>query len=92
MSSIRVKPLGEGLSFGSRVEGVTLQTVQDEAVRRQLNDLFQDRGLIVFEGVETDRTSISWSSEQLRRCCMANRVVVIVIIILNGILGCCDFL
>ena len=52
MSSITVKPLGEGLSFGTRVAGVTPQSLQDEVVRRQLNDLFQDRGLIVFEDVE----------------------------------------
>jgi len=52
MSSITVKPLGEGLSFGTRVAGITRQTLQDQAVCRQLNDLFQDRGLIVFEDVE----------------------------------------
>ena len=52
MGSIRVKPLGEGVSFGARVAGITQQSLQDEAVRRQLNDLFQDRGLIVFEDVD----------------------------------------
>ena len=52
MSSITVKSLGEGLSFGTRVAGITRQTLQDQAVCRQLNDLFQDRGLIVFEDVE----------------------------------------
>jgi len=48
MSSITVKPLAEGLSFGTRVSGVTQQALPDEAVRKQLNELFQDRGLIVF--------------------------------------------
>src|SRR5580704_18641787 len=52
MSSITVKPLSEGLSLGVRVSGVTHETLQDEAVRKQLVDLFQDRGLIVFEEVE----------------------------------------
>ena len=52
MSSITVKPLAEGIAFGARVAGVTRQTLQDEAVRRQLNDVFQDRGLIVFENVD----------------------------------------
>lgn len=41
MGSITVKPLGEGLSFGTRVAGITQQTLQDEAVRKQLNDLFR---------------------------------------------------
>ena len=52
MTSIMVKPLSDGLSFGARVSGVTQESLQDEAVRKQLTDLFQDRGLIVFEDVE----------------------------------------
>jgi len=52
MSKITVSPLGDEVSFGSRVAGVTPELLRDEAVRIQLNDLFQQRGLIVFENVE----------------------------------------
>jgi taurine dioxygenase len=52
MASIDVKPLEEGLAWGVRVRGATFETLKDEAVRRRLNDLFEDRGLIVFEEVE----------------------------------------
>ena len=52
MSSIDVKPLQQDLGFGARISGVTWATLKDEAVRRQINDVFQDRGLIVFQDVE----------------------------------------
>jgi taurine dioxygenase len=52
MTSIDVKPLQQGLGFGARIRGVTFATLDDEAVRRQINEVFQDRGLIVFEDVE----------------------------------------
>jgi taurine dioxygenase len=63
MSSITVKPLGDGIGFGSRVSGVTQDALQDQAVRRQLTDLFWDRGLIVFEDVEpTSRMHVAISN------------------------------
>jgi taurine dioxygenase len=49
---IEVKPLSDEVAFGSRVSGVTRELLKDAAVRRDLNDLFEDRGLIVFEDVE----------------------------------------
>jgi taurine dioxygenase len=52
MASIEIRPLGEGLSFGARVAGVTREKLADPAVREQLNKLFEDRGVIAFEGVE----------------------------------------
>lgn len=52
MSAIQVRPLQDGIPFGARVTGVTRETLADTAVRRQLNDLFLDRGVIVFEDVE----------------------------------------
>ncbi len=52
MSSICVEPLRDDLSFGSRVSGVTLTALRDEAVREQLREVFERRGLIVFEQVE----------------------------------------
>jgi taurine dioxygenase len=52
MSSIQVRPLQDDLPFGARIAGVTRDTLADEAVRRQINAVFEDRGMIVFEGVE----------------------------------------
>jgi taurine dioxygenase len=63
MSSITVKPLADGVAFGARVAGVTQDVLQDEAVRKQLTDLFWDRGLIVFEDVEpTSRMHVAISN------------------------------
>lgn len=53
MASIEVKPLQEGLAFGCRVTGVNDEALADERIRQQLRDLFEDRALIVFEGVES---------------------------------------
>jgi taurine dioxygenase len=52
MSSIKVKPLREDLPFGARVSGLTPDNIHDPAIRKQLNDVFWDRGMIVFENVE----------------------------------------
>jgi taurine dioxygenase len=52
MTGINVRPLQDSLSFGARVSGVTEATLRDPEVRRQLNDIFEDRGMIVFEDVE----------------------------------------
>jgi len=52
MAAITVKDLSPDYSFGSIVHGVTWDTLNDESVRQQLRDIFEDRGLIVFEGVE----------------------------------------
>jgi alpha-ketoglutarate-dependent taurine dioxygenase len=52
MSSIKVRPLRDDLSFGSRITGVTEEVLTDERIRKQINDIFEDRGLIVFEDVE----------------------------------------
>jgi taurine dioxygenase len=49
---ISVQDLGPQYNFGSIVHGVTWETLADEGVRQQLRDLFEARGLIVFEGVE----------------------------------------
>jgi taurine dioxygenase len=52
MSSIKVRPLQDDLPFGARITGVTWDNVKDEATRKEINDVFEDRGMIVFEGVE----------------------------------------
>jgi taurine dioxygenase len=52
MAAIEVKPLRDDLAWGARVRGATYETLADPDVRRQLVDLFEDRGLIVFEEIE----------------------------------------
>jgi taurine dioxygenase len=52
MASITVRPLQDDLPFGARITGVTEEVLKDEAVRRQINEVFEDRGMIIFEDVE----------------------------------------
>jgi taurine dioxygenase len=52
MASLKISLLQEDLSFGVRIRGVTQRLLEDEAVRRQINDLFESKGMIVFEDVE----------------------------------------
>jgi taurine dioxygenase len=62
MASIKIKPLREDLSFGCGIEGVTEEVLKDENVRRQINEAFEERGVIVFENVErTDRMQMAIS-------------------------------
>ena len=52
MTGITVAPLQEDLPFGARIRGVTHENVADEAVRRQINEVFEAKGMIVFEDIE----------------------------------------
>jgi taurine dioxygenase len=52
MASIKVRPLSDALSFGARITGANVDTVRDEGIRKEINDVFWDRGMIVFEEVE----------------------------------------
>ena len=52
MNTLTISPLQEGLTFGARVRGVTLELLKDAAIRKQINDLFETTGMIVFEDVE----------------------------------------
>ena len=52
MATMKVEPLAEGLSFGARVRGLTRSALGDADVRATLNRVFEERGMIVFEGVE----------------------------------------
>lgn len=56
MASIGIRPLRDDLSFGSAIAGVTEQALQDKDVRQEMNAVFEERGLIVFEGVEPSST------------------------------------
>jgi taurine dioxygenase len=50
--NIAVTPLREDLPFGARISGVTAAALEDQATRAQINAVFEDRGMIVFENVE----------------------------------------
>jgi len=52
MARINVKPLQDDLTFGVRIAGVTRDLLRDPAVRHEIVDLFEDKGMIVFEDVE----------------------------------------
>ena len=52
MTELKISALQDDLSFGTRVEGVTLENVHAETVRAKLRSLFEDRGMIVFENIE----------------------------------------
>lgn len=52
MAGITIRDLDGDYSFGARVDGVTWDNIYDEDLRKQLNALFEERGLIVFENME----------------------------------------
>lgn len=52
MVSIELSPLRDDLNFGVCIRGVTFEALKHDTVRKQINDAFEDRGLILFEGVE----------------------------------------
>lgn len=61
--TIEVKPLREDLPFGARIRGVTREALADPAVRQQIKDVFEDRGMIVFEDIEpTPRMHVELSN------------------------------
>ena len=53
---ITVQQLRDDLAFGARIGGVTHEVLEDAAVREQINQVFEDRGLIVFDDVEPSGT------------------------------------
>jgi taurine dioxygenase len=57
------KPLAEGLPFGIRICGLDRAQLEDAAVRKTIDDLFTEHGMIVFEDVEqTDEMQLAISS------------------------------
>jgi taurine dioxygenase len=52
MQLLDVRALEAGLPFGARVAGITREMLKNPDVRRQLNGVFQERGMIVFEDIE----------------------------------------
>src|SRR3954454_10925622 len=63
MASMTVRPVREELSFGARVGAVTHDDLSGPGVRAQLNDLFEQYGLLILEGVEpTPRMQVAFSN------------------------------
>jgi taurine dioxygenase len=50
--AIRIREHDGDFSFGARVDGVTWDNLYDEDQRAQLAQLFEDRGVLVFENME----------------------------------------
>jgi taurine dioxygenase len=50
--TINVTPLRDDLPFGARITGVTQALLEDSATSARINEIFEDRGMIVFEHVE----------------------------------------
>jgi len=49
---IKVRALNHDLSFGAMISGATREAIKDPEVRREINETFHERGLIVFQGME----------------------------------------
>ena len=52
MTAIKVRPLSDDLPFGARIIGVTVENSRSEGVRQQINEVFTECGMILFEEVE----------------------------------------
>lgn len=52
MDFLNVRPLAADLSFGARMSGVSWHALENEVVRHQIRDVFEERGMIVFENME----------------------------------------
>lgn len=56
MTSIKVRPLSDDIPFGARITGIDTGNVGDDDVRKQINEVFTTRGMIIFEDVEPSNT------------------------------------
>ncbi|MET0587142.1 MAG: TauD/TfdA family dioxygenase [Novosphingobium sp.] len=52
MAGITVRNLSDDISFGARIDGLTWDNIDDPAIRAQVREVFEDRGMIVFENME----------------------------------------
>jgi taurine dioxygenase len=63
MASISVQALTDEHPFGARISGVDRRTVLDEGIRQEIRDVFEDRGMIIFEEIEpSDAMQVELSS------------------------------
>jgi taurine dioxygenase len=52
MTSLKVRPLRDDLTYGARITGVSWEALRDDSVRKRIKDVFDSRGMIVFEEME----------------------------------------
>jgi taurine dioxygenase len=50
---LRIESLRDDLSFGSRIFGATRENLEAETSRQQVRSAFEERGLLIFENVES---------------------------------------
>ena len=65
MSPLKFRNLSDGL--GAEVEGFHLEGELDDATHRQLREAFDDRGVLVFRGLDIDRAAQAYISESVIR-------------------------
>lgn len=53
MAGITVKTLRDDLNFGARIDGLTWDNIDDPAIREEIAAVFEQRGMIVFENMES---------------------------------------
>ncbi len=62
MTNMTLRPIRDDLSFGARVGGVTYDGLADAGVRAQINEAFEEHGLLIFEDVDpTPRMQVALS-------------------------------
>ena len=52
MTTMTIRPISDELAFGARVGGATLDVLSDPPERARLQEAFEERGLLIFEGVD----------------------------------------
>jgi taurine dioxygenase len=63
MPAFDVRPLDPALQFGKVLSGVTLEILDDPEIRREINQIFTDHAMILFEDVEqTDAMQLAIST------------------------------
>jgi taurine dioxygenase len=61
--TIAIEPLREELPFGVRITGVTEASLAQDEVRQRIRQAFEERGLIVFSGIEpSNRMQVALSA------------------------------
>jgi alpha-ketoglutarate-dependent taurine dioxygenase len=56
MTTMTVQPVRDDLAFGARLGGITRDDLGDARLREELRALFEEYGLLIFEGVEPTPT------------------------------------
>jgi len=51
-TTMTVRPIRDGLTFGARIGGVTQDGLGDARLRAEINEAFEKYGLLIFEDVE----------------------------------------